>query len=272
MSVATSFKRYFLRGLAVLLPTILTLWILAWGYGLLQEHVSVHVNRGLVKALVWFQRDQGMSEEAMAQYQTALEEIFVQGFAGSTVGLLIAVVAIFLLGAFLASVVGRVLWRVMESMIMSTPVLRRVYPHVKQVTDFVLTPEQKKKSFLHVVAVEYPRKGLWSLGFVTGSGLREIAGADAQGASDGPGAEVSGARQRVRDHGSQGRRDFPGHDGRRSVSIPGQCRRDLAGERAEDAAAGTVCRSGGVATTRMNVDSMKGGQNCFSRSQASTSR
>ena len=38
------------------------------------------------------------------------------------------------------------------------------------------TPEQKKQSFLHVVAVEYPRKGLWSLGFVTGTGLREIAG------------------------------------------------------------------------------------------------
>ena len=59
-----------LRGLAVLLPTILTLWILAWGYGLLQEHVSVHVNRGLVKALVWFHRGPGMSEEALAQYQS----------------------------------------------------------------------------------------------------------------------------------------------------------------------------------------------------------
>ncbi len=176
MSVATSVKRYFLRGLAVLLPTILTLWILAWGYGLLQEHVSVHVNRGLVKALVWFHGDRGMSEEALAQYQAALEAIFVQGFAGSAVGLLIALVAIFLFGAFLASFVGRVLWRMMESLIMSAPLLRRIYPHVKQVTDFVLTPEQKKKSFLHVVAVEYPRKGLWSLGFVTGTGLREITG------------------------------------------------------------------------------------------------
>jgi len=174
MSVATSVKRYFLRGLAVLLPTILTLWILAWGYGLLQEHVSIHVNRGLVRALVWFHRGQGISEEALAQYQTALEGIFVQGFAGSAVGLLLAVVAVFLFGAFLASVVGRVLWRMMESTIMGAPVLRRIYPHVKQVTDFVLTPEQKKKSFLHVVAVEYPRKGLWTLGFVTGAGLREI--------------------------------------------------------------------------------------------------
>jgi uncharacterized membrane protein len=127
-----------------------------------------------VKALVWFHRGPGMSEETLTQYQTALEEIFLRGFAGSAVGLLLALVAIFLLGAFLASVVGRVLWRMLESTIMGAPVLRRIYPHVKQVTDFVLTPEQKKKSFLHVVAVEYPRKGLWTLGFVTGAGLREI--------------------------------------------------------------------------------------------------
>ncbi|MCX5647130.1 MAG: DUF502 domain-containing protein [Phycisphaerae bacterium] len=176
MSVTKSVKRYFLRGLAVLLPTILTVWILAWGYGLLQEHVSIHINRGLVKALVWFHRGQGLSEAALAQYQADLEASFVRGFAGSVVGLLIATVAVFLFGAFLASVIGKILWRMAESLIMSTPVLRGVYPHVKQVTDFVLTPEQKKKSFLQVVAVEYPRRGLWSIGFVTGSGLRTVAG------------------------------------------------------------------------------------------------
>jgi uncharacterized membrane protein len=176
MSVTNNVKRYFLRGLAVLLPTILTLWILAWGYGLLQEHVSIHINRGLVKAFVWLHRSQGLSEEAIAQYQADLEANFVRGFAGSAVGLLIATVAVFLFGALLVSVIGRVLWRMVESLIMSTPVLRGVYPHVKQVTDFVLAPEQKRKSFLRVVAVEYPRKGLWSIGFVTGSGLKTVAG------------------------------------------------------------------------------------------------
>jgi uncharacterized membrane protein len=175
MSVTKSVKRYFLRGLAVLLPTILTLWILAWGYNLLQEHVSIHINREFVKACVWFQRSQGLSPEALAQYQADLEESFVHGFAGSLVGLLLAALAIFLFGAFLASVMGRVLWRMVESLILSMPVLRGIYPHVKQVTDFVLTPEEKMKSFLQVVAVEYPRRGAWSVGFVTGSGLGTIA-------------------------------------------------------------------------------------------------
>jgi uncharacterized membrane protein len=176
MSVTNSIKRYFLRGLAVLLPTILTLWILAWGYSLLQEHVSSHINQGIVKACVWLHRSEGLSEEALAKYQKDLEGNFVGGIAGTLVGLLIATVAVFLFGAFLASFVGRVLWRMVESTITSMPVLRAVYPHVKQVTDFVLTPEEKKKSFLRVVAVEYPRQGLWSIGFVTGSGLRTVTG------------------------------------------------------------------------------------------------
>jgi len=75
----------------------------------------------------------------------------------------------------LASVVGRTLWRLIEKFIMNTPLLRRVYPYVKQVTDFLLTQEEQKELFKRVVAVEYPRKGVWSMGFVTGSGIKKVA-------------------------------------------------------------------------------------------------
>jgi len=57
---------------------------------------------------------------------------------------------------------------------MNTPFLRNVFPYVKQVTDFLLTNEDQKKLFSRVVAVEYPRKGIWSVGFVTGSGLEKV--------------------------------------------------------------------------------------------------
>jgi uncharacterized membrane protein len=103
-----------------------------------------------------------------------LIEIFVEGAAGSVIGFLIALVAVCIVGALLASVVGRAVWRMIENFIMSAPILRRVYPYVKQVTDFVLTPEEQAKLFSKVVAVEYPRKGIWAIGFVTGSGLRKI--------------------------------------------------------------------------------------------------
>jgi len=116
----------------------------------------------------------GITPAALETYREDLTTRFATGFAGSIVGLLIAVGAVFLVGALLASVVGRALWRLVEAFIMNTPFLRRVYPYVKQITDFLLTQEDQKRMFSQVVAVEYPRKGIWSIGFVTGSGLRRI--------------------------------------------------------------------------------------------------
>jgi len=92
----------------------------------------------------------------------------------SIAGFLIAVVAVCIVGVLLASVVGKTLWRMVERFIMNTPFLRQVYPYVKQITDFVLKQEEKKKMFSRVVAVEYPRKGIWSMGMVTGSGLKKV--------------------------------------------------------------------------------------------------
>jgi uncharacterized membrane protein len=167
MNLTKRLRSYFLRGLAVLLPTILTVWILAWGYAFVQDRISVHINRGLVWLILRVQGTDGLPKED-------LNRILVEGAAGSVMGFLIALAIILLVGALLASVAGRALWRIVEAAIMNTPLLRRVYPYVKQVTDFVLTQEEKQKMFSRVVAVEYPRKGIWSLGFVTGSGLRAI--------------------------------------------------------------------------------------------------
>ena len=92
----------------------------------------------------------------------------------SVAGFLIALSIVCVIGALLASVVGKTLWRIVEKFIMNTPVLRQVYPYVKQITDFLLTREEQKKLFSRVVAVEYPRKGIWSMGMVTGSGLKKV--------------------------------------------------------------------------------------------------
>lgn len=168
MGVTRRLKNYFLRGLAVLLPTILTIWIFVWAYNFIQENVSFYINRGLVWLIVYVRGEGWISKER-------LNQILVEGAAGSVVGFLIALVAVFLVGALLASVVGRAIWWLTESLIMSVPVLKRIYPYVKQVTDFVLAPQEQQKLFSRVVAVEYPREGMWSIGFVTGSGTRKVA-------------------------------------------------------------------------------------------------
>ena len=91
---------------------------------------------------------------------------------GQIAGFLIAFIVVVFVGAFLASFIGRTLWRIFERAFMKAPVVRKIYPHIKQVTDFFLTKE--KLAFRRVVAVEYPRKGIWSIAMVTGTGLEKI--------------------------------------------------------------------------------------------------
>lgn len=169
MLLAGRFKSYFLRGLAVLLPTILTIWIFIWGYNFIQDNISIHINRGLVWLTMRF-KGLDWSNEAVRQ---VWERFWVEGW-GSIAGFIIALIAVFFVGMILASVVGRSLWRYIEQLIMNAPFLRRVYPYIKQITDFLLVQNSKEQLFLRVVGVEYPRKGIWSIGMVTGEGLPRL--------------------------------------------------------------------------------------------------
>ena len=167
MGITKCLRGYFLRGLAVLLPTIITIWIFVWGYQFIQNNISRHINKGLV----WLIMRSGSYDGAEAREM--LEGFWITG-AGSFAGFVIALIVVCVLGAFLASVVGKALWRVIEKFIMGTPLLKQVYPYVKQISDFVFTQQEREQLFSRVVAVEYPRKGIWSIGLVTGSGLRKI--------------------------------------------------------------------------------------------------
>jgi uncharacterized membrane protein len=167
MRATRHFRSYFLRGLAVLVPTILTIWIFLWGYKFIQENISVYINRGIVRLVMFLQGEQQyLTKEDMVKF-------WVNGW-GSIAGFLIALVAVCIVGVVLTSVVGKALWRMVEKFIMNTPFLRQVYPYVKQITDFLLKPGEQEKLFSRVVVVEYPRKGLWSIGMVTGSGIKKI--------------------------------------------------------------------------------------------------
>jgi uncharacterized membrane protein len=162
------FKKYFLRGLALLLPTILTIGLFIWGYNFVQRNISRYINEGIVKLVMIIEGLELSDKEAAEK----LGEFWVEGW-GSVAGFLIALILVVLAGFAFASVLGRAVWRMIENFIMNTPLLRRVYPYVKQVTDFLLTRDEQKKLFSKVVAVEYPRKGIWSIGFVTGSGIKK---------------------------------------------------------------------------------------------------
>ena len=207
MSITRRFKGYFLHGLAVLLPSILTIWLFVWGYSFIQNNISSHINRGIVYVIsqlayknvevsdndireylmeakpalkgnpseldMRVKLEENIRKAKIYKLKKDLSKTWVDG-PGSIAGFLLALIGVFILGWLLASYVGKSLWRMAENFIMNTPLLRRVYPYVKQITDFLLTQEEQKKLFSRVVAVEYPRKGIWSLGLVTGSGLNKV--------------------------------------------------------------------------------------------------
>ncbi len=87
----------------------------------------------------------------------------------------IFILAMYLLGKFLAARFGGMAVAGLDKGIERLPLIRNVYGSVKQITDFVFS--ETSVEYTRVIAVEYPRKGIWSLGLVTGESMLDIASA-----------------------------------------------------------------------------------------------
>jgi len=100
------------------------------------------------------------------QQQYLRREIVVPVF------LLVFVLLLYLLGKFLAAGVGMFFWVRFENLVHRLPLIRNVYSSVKQVTDFLFS--EREVEYTRVVAVEYPRKDIWTLALVTGESMLDI--------------------------------------------------------------------------------------------------
>jgi len=87
--------------------------------------------------------------------------------------LLIFLSALYFLGRVFAHGIGRWFVNSLEAGVNRIPLVNKVYGSVKQVTDFAFS--EREIEFNRVVAIEYPREGIWSIGFVTGNGIPDIA-------------------------------------------------------------------------------------------------
>jgi uncharacterized membrane protein len=87
--------------------------------------------------------------------------------------LIIFTTVLFFLGRLFTFSLGRWFVNNFDRAVLRIPLVNKVYGSVKQVTDFAFS--EREIEFNRVVAIQYPAKGIWSLGFVTGNSMREIA-------------------------------------------------------------------------------------------------
>jgi uncharacterized membrane protein len=107
-------------------------------------------------------------------YRTYLRVTYLRPSVMLPVFLSIFILVLYLLGKLIAAGVGRFAVGLVEQGIARVPLVRNVYSAVKQVSGFLLN--ERKMDVSRVVAVEYPRKGVWAIGLVTGQGVHDIEG------------------------------------------------------------------------------------------------
>lgn len=226
-SKGSNFRRFFFRGLGVLLPTVLTIWILVAVYQFVESRIAGPINSGVrtvwvtlspwptageddferaaanltpeeqtdlelylrrqrlsVSEEMWPEREQELRREWLRPYarQRALRDMWDKVSIGGwpvldVIGLLIAVVLIYIAGLLLGNYIGHQIYTRTEDLLKRIPIIKHIYPHVKQVTDFLFGEAREQMQFSKVVAVQYPRKGIWSLGLLTGDTMGRIADA-----------------------------------------------------------------------------------------------
>ena len=198
----SDFRRFFVKGLAVLLPTVLTLWILVKAYEFVDVGIAQPINGGIrfvinkatphvevltetfepsdsaVERETERRREADRSKAAQNEARAYLRsqrilEWWNERWYMNFIGLFVAVLSVYFAGRLLGGLLGRSLYSKIERLLTTIPVVKQVYPYVKQVVDFILSDEKPIK-FNRVVLVQYPRKGIWSIGLVTGTPMKSV--------------------------------------------------------------------------------------------------
>jgi uncharacterized membrane protein len=141
-------RRYFVAGLVVWLPIAVTVLVFK---------VLLDLMDGLL-----FLIPQAYQPETLL------------GFRIPGVGALLALIVLFATGVMVANLIGRRLLRWGESLLARIPLVRSVYSAVKTFSSVLLS---SGKSFRKVLLLEYPRKGVWRVGFQTSDEAHEIKAA-----------------------------------------------------------------------------------------------
>ncbi len=134
-------KKYFVTGLLIWIPLVITFVVLAWIINTLDQILL------LVPASV-------------------RPEAFL-GFHMPGIGVVVSLLLILLTGLAAANFVGQRMVRFWESALSRSPVVKSIYYSVKQVSDTLLS--SNGQAFRKALLIQYPREGMWTIGFQTGA-------------------------------------------------------------------------------------------------------
>ncbi len=140
-------KRYFLTGLLVWVPLIITLWVL---------HLLVTT-----------------MDYSLLLLPPALRPDTYLGVRIPGMGVLLTIVILFVTGVFATNILGQKLVKIGEALLNRIPVVKTIYSSVKQVSDTLFSGSGQ--AFRHALLVQYPRQGSWTIAFLTGVPGGEVA-------------------------------------------------------------------------------------------------
>ncbi len=93
-------------------------------------------------------------------------------FSVPGLGVIVLIVGLIFIGMFAAGFLGKFLTRMWDRIIAKTPFVSSIYGALKQIFETVLATQST--AFRDVVLLEYPRKGMWAIGFITGTTKGEV--------------------------------------------------------------------------------------------------
>jgi uncharacterized membrane protein len=157
-SLFARWRASFFTGLLIVLPGVVTLAVVKWFFGTVSSFTD---------ALLFF-----------LPHFLKPERIFVNGQSGamfwywSLLALVVGVVSISVVGGMTRYYIGKRLIAWADNAMLRVPVLNKIYGTIKQVDEAFTSG--KKSSFKTVVLVEYPREGIYSVGFITSEQADEV--------------------------------------------------------------------------------------------------
>ncbi|HYD75911.1 DUF502 domain-containing protein [Ramlibacter sp.] len=140
-------RRWLFAGLLVLAPLGITLWVLQWIVGTLDQTL-------LILPDSW-----------------QPDRLFGHRIPG--LGVLLALAILLAVGAITSNIVGRKLIEWSDALLHRIPVVRSIYSSVKQVSDTLFSPSGN--AFRTAVLVEWPRPGVWTIALITGTPGGDVA-------------------------------------------------------------------------------------------------